>query len=74
MPRVKVMLEPGETQEQAEESLFKAMSMHRDGGAHESEDFLDAAMQDQAAVMNRVYEMFFDKMLGEINDVIDEEG
>lgn len=74
MAKVRIELEGDETIEQAEENLFKALSMHRNGLAHREEgEFHDAAMQDTSVKMREFFNRQMEAMAEEINQVIDKE-
>lgn len=72
MPKVKIILEQGETPEQAEDLLYKAFEAKRNGDAHE-EDFSDPAMSDALARMIKIQEENYDAMLQEIFQALEEE-
>ena len=74
MAKVRIDLEGDETIKDAEELLYKALSMHRNGLAHtENGEFHDAAMQDLTGKMKDFFERQMEAMYKEINDAIDEE-
>ena len=70
--RIQIELDADQTPDEAEEVLYKALSAKRDGSAHETETFLDPAMQDQAEKMKQVYTTSLGTMLAEIQQVLDE--
>lgn len=72
MATVKVILEKGETPEQAEELLFRAFEAQRNGDIH-GEEFNDPAMMDLLARMEEIHKREYDLMLQEIFQVIEEE-
>lgn len=72
MPKVKIILEKGETPEQAEDLLYKAFEAKRNGDAHE-EDFSDPAMSDALSRMLKIQEDNYEAMLQEIIQALDEE-
>ncbi len=72
MATVKIFLEPHETEADAKDLLFKALT-HHEGGEEHREAFHQPAARD---VFNRMivqHEDMWAKMLKEINQVIDEE-
>lgn len=71
--KVKVILEKGETRDQADELLLKALASHQNGEAHEEDSFLDPAMQDVAAQMVLEYQKVHESMMREISEALDEE-
>lgn len=74
MAKIKILLEKGETPEQAEEMLLKALTSQREGLAHTHHDtFEDPAMDHMAEMMEDFYAKQWEKMLKEIFEVIDEE-
>lgn len=64
--KVSVQLEEGQSPEEAEEKLFKALTSQRSGQQHDADQFPDPAMEHQAKVMKRIYGLFFQKMSDEI--------
>ena len=70
--KVKIELEKGETREQAEELLLKALTSHSHGDSHK-DTFLDPAMQDLARHAVSEYEDIIQDLIREVFDVIDEE-
>jgi len=72
MPKVKIILEKGETPEQAEELLLKAFEAKSNGDIH-SEDFSDPAMSNALARMLKIHEDNYEAMLQEILQALDEE-
>ena len=69
---VKITLEKGETIEQAEEKLYKALDSHRNGDLH-TEDFTDPAMKDLIDKMLRMHDQTYQELLQEIFDELDKE-
>lgn len=72
MPSVKIELKKGETPEQAEELLFKAISSQRNGDTH-AEDFSDPAMADLLNLMLTLGDQEYALMLQEINAALSED-
>lgn len=62
----------GMSREEAEELLYKALSVSRDGNAHQ-EGFKDPAMQSVADLMNKLHKRTIDALLDEIFSEIDKE-
>ena len=73
MAKVKILLESGETQLDADHALQKALEHHSSGSAHDDEAFDDPAMVDLAARLELEHSKMYASMLREIMDVIDEE-
>ena len=72
MPNVKIELQNGETPEEAEELLFKAISAQRTGDIHR-EEFHDPAMRDMVQRMQRIHDENFQLMLQEIGQALNED-
>ena len=73
MPKVKVLLEKGETQSDADEALLKALNHHASGDVHVTESFEDPAMVDVTHVMETEYNKIYAEMIQEISDELDKE-
>ena len=72
MAKIKIILEKGETEREAEESLLKAITSHNSGEVH-TEGFDDQAMNDVTMTMEQLHEKMYQEMLEEINDALDSE-
>lgn len=73
MSKVKILLEPGETQLDADNALQKALEHHSTGAAHDEEAFDDPAMVDLAHRLEIDHAKMYANMMREILEVIDEE-
>jgi hypothetical protein len=73
MPKIKVILEKGETAFEADNLLFKALNSHNTGELHEGDAFDDPAMQDLINRVEAEHAKMFKEMMSEINDALDEE-
>ncbi len=67
MAKVKIYLSPGETMQEAEETLQKAMDFHNNGEAHVQE------FQSVANKMEDLHRKMYQDMLREIFDALDQE-
>jgi hypothetical protein len=72
MPKVKIIVEDGETMFEAEEMLFKALNASRTGEAH-TENFDDPAMRSVLETMETMHKKQYEQMMREIEDILDEE-
>lgn len=72
--RVRITLDQGQSHDDGEEQLFKALEAHREGLPHDQDTFVDPAMEHQAQIIKAEYAVIFDAMMQEILDVLDEEG
>ena len=72
MAKIKVELEKGETIEEVENKLIKALDFHRNGDVHK-EEFHDPAMHDLASQIERQHRDMFAEMLDEILNALDSE-
>lgn len=72
MTKVKIIAENGETIDEAEEKLYKAMNSHRTGDMH-TEEFSDPAMKDLLDRMKAKHGDMYEDMMREIFEVLDEE-
>lgn len=70
--KVKVILEAGETPENSENLLFKALESQRTGEAH-TEAFPDPAMAHVAEVLQTQHKTMWDEMMREIFEELDGE-
>jgi len=71
--KVKVFLESGETQLDADYALQKALELHSSGEVHDEQIFDDPAMLHVAERMESIHNKIYADMIREINDVLDEE-
>tara|TARA_R110000868_G_C10973188_1_gene771551 strand:+ start:86845 stop:87078 length:234 start_codon:yes stop_codon:yes gene_type:complete len=71
--KVKIELKKGETKEEAEELLFKALDLHRTGEIHTRESFEDPAMLDISQRVAKVQEDIHAEMMAEIFEALDGE-
>ncbi len=72
MATVKIFLEPHETEADANDLLFKALTLHEEGTAHVA-TFHQPAPRDVFNKMIVEHDKMWAKMLKEISQVIDEE-
>ena len=72
MAKVKIYLEPGETQDDVQELLIKAFQ-HHSAGAEHKQAFHDPAARDAFNKMINAHSKMFERMLKEVNQVIDED-
>ena len=72
MAKVKIILEKGETDRDAEDALLKAITSHNTGEAH-VEGFDDPAMNDVTNKMEELHKKMYQEMLEEINEALDSE-
>lgn len=72
MPTVKIILDKGETPEQAEDLLLKAFEAKSNGDMH-TEDFSDPAMQDALQRMIQIQEDNYQALIQEVIQALDEE-
>lgn len=73
MAKVKILLEPGETELDAHEALSKALEIHNNGDTHVKESFEDPAMIHLSQRMDKIHEMIYKDMVQEIIDELDKE-
>jgi hypothetical protein len=73
MADVKIILEKGETQQEAEEALLKALNSHSSGDIHFTESFEDPAMVDATHKMEKMHKDMYNEMIREINEALDDE-
>lgn len=72
MARVKILLESGETELDADQALQKALDHHTGGGAHDEEAFDDPAMVHMAERLEDAHNRIYNDMIREISGVLDE--
>lgn len=72
MAKVKIFLSPGETQQDVEEVLFKALNHHNSGDVHQ-ENFEDPAMTDLVHKLESTHKKIYSEMLQEISETLDED-
>lgn len=72
MAKVKIILEKGETERDAEDALLKAITSHNTGEVH-VEGFDDPAMNDVTNKMEELHKKMYQEMLEEINEALDSE-
>jgi hypothetical protein len=73
MAKVKIVLEPGETERDADEAIQKALEFHTSGEAHDGEAFDDPAMVHMAQRLEEIHSRIYTEMVREISDALDEE-
>ena len=72
MATIKVILEKGEQEHEAEEKLYKALELHRNGNLHK-EDYHDPAMVDLTNKINDLHKKELTSLLEEISELLDSE-
>lgn len=70
--KVKILLEPGESREEAKEFLFKALELQMPSEAHE-EGFDDPVMQAASDDMKSYYEKLNREMMQEIEELLEQD-
>jgi hypothetical protein len=70
--KIKVERPKGISREEAEDILYKALSIPREGNAHK-EEFQDPAMQDLANIMKKLHEKIAEDIFQQISKEIDQE-
>jgi|APLow6443716910_1056828.scaffolds.fasta_scaffold387033_2 hypothetical protein len=73
MAKVKILLEKGETELDADQALQKALEFHSSGDAHDEETFEDPAMVHMSGRMEEIGQKIYAEMVREIQDVLDKE-
>lgn len=73
MSKVKIFLEPGETIQEAEDSLLKALNHHNDGGVHSAQTFDDPAMVSVERKMEQLHSKIYQEMMQEIFETLDKD-
>lgn len=73
MAKVKIILEKGEDQLDADYALQKALELHTSGNIHQGELFDDPAMVHAAQRMEEIHARIYNEMIREINEVLDQE-
>lgn len=73
MPQVKIFLEPGETELDADAALSKALAYHSGGEVHDEDAFDDPAMVHTAHRLEELHARIYAEMVREIADALDQE-
>lgn len=73
MPKVKIILEEGEDQLDADYALQKALELHTSGEIHQAELFDDPAMVHTAQRMENIHSRIYTDMIREINELLEKE-
>lgn len=73
MAKIKVILEPGETELDADIALHKALEYHSSGDVHDGEAFDDPAMIHMAQRMDEIHTKIYNEMVREIIEELDKE-
>lgn len=73
MAKVKILLEPGETELDADIAIQKAFDYHSSGDAHIEEAFDDPAMVHTAQRLEEIHEKIYIEMIREITEQLDKE-
>lgn len=72
MAKVKVFLEDGETELDAQLAIYKALQLHNSGDVH-TESFEDPAMIHAQQRFEEIHEKIYKEMIAEISQQLDEE-
>ena len=70
--KIKIQLDKNQTPEEADNSLFKALSLHANGDAHEDK-FDDPVMQDLLDDLERKFAEMLSGTMAEIHNELDME-
>lgn len=73
MAKVKILLEPGETELDADAAIQKALEFHATGEAHSEETFDDPAMAHLIQRLEEAHSKVYSEMIREISEVLDQE-
>lgn len=73
MANIKIFLDKGESQHDAEQALFKALNHHNSGDVHSSHIFQDPAMANASSKMDEIYKKIHKEMIDEICEVLDQD-
>lgn len=73
MAKVKIILEKGEDQLDADYALQKALELHTTGEIHQGEHFEDPAMVHAAQRAEEIHDRIYKDMIREINELLDQE-
>lgn len=73
MAKVKILLEDGETELDAQHALQKALDFQSSGQAHDGEAFDDPAMVDLSQRLEQDHAKMYLELIREISDVLDQE-
>lgn len=73
MAKVKIILDRGETQHDAEQALIKAINHHSSGEVHSSHVFTDPAAESAAYKMQDTFNKINTEMMEEIFQTLDED-
>lgn len=71
--KIKIILDKDQTKEEAEDLLFKALELHKNGEVHIDESFDDAAMIDTENRLKTIHSKIYADMLEEINEALEEQ-
>lgn len=73
MAKVKILLEPGENELDADAAIQKALEFHSSGEAHSEEAFDDHAMVHMAQRLEQTHDKIYAEMIREIQEELDKE-
>jgi DNA-binding MurR/RpiR family transcriptional regulator len=71
--KIKIILDDGETQHDAEQALVKAINHHSSGDAHSSHSFADPALESTIHKMEDTFNKINKDMMEEIFQTLDED-
>lgn len=71
--KVKVHIGSSISKEDAEDALYKALDSKRSVDIHSNNNFMDPAMNHQADVMKKIYDLLLSRMMNEISEEIDKQ-
>jgi len=73
MAKLKILLDKGETLQEAEDLIFKALNHHASGDVHSSHQFQDPAMAAVAERFEETFKKINQDMINEINETLDKD-
>jgi hypothetical protein len=73
MGKVKIYVEEGETLEEAEQDLQKALQYHSSGEVHDEDSYLDPAMKSLTDRLESMHKVMYDNIIKEVMEALDKE-
>jgi hypothetical protein len=73
MGKVKIYLDEGETLEEAEEDLQKALNFHSSGEIHDEDSYQDPAMRDLTNLLEQLHKKAYDNIIREVIQALDKD-
>lgn len=73
MAKVKIFVEEGETLEEAEDLIQKALNFHSSGEVHDEDSYEDPAMGNLTTLLEAMHQKTYDNIIREVIQALDKD-